>query len=155
MSVIESARGLRRAWPVGGAGAFGSAAFVCFSVSSATASSLPSPSTRTSAGFASAPWPRITAMKAFFVFGWIARSVTVIAAASVPSSAAIFWSMPGDILRARRAAAGGRAQIERVDRRPLRVGGEQDVVRPERQRPDRLQTPPRYRRTRHAPAPSA
>ena len=47
------------------AGAFGSVAFVIFRPSSATTSILPAPSTRKSAGFASAPVPRMTEMNAF------------------------------------------------------------------------------------------
>ena len=43
------------------------------------------------------------------------------------------------VLRAWRAPSGRRAQLERVDGRPLRISREEHVVRPERQRPNRLQ----------------
>ena len=87
MSVIESARWLRAPSDPGG---FGSVTFEYFTRSSATTVILPSPSTRSSAGFASAPVPRMTARYAFLVDGWITRSLTATAVTSVPRSDAIF-----------------------------------------------------------------
>ena len=93
MSVIESMRGLRRA--VGFAsGGLGSATFEYFTASSEIISISPAPSTRRSTGIALAPCPRETEMNAFLDEGLTARSLIRISRASVPSSAAIFWSIP-------------------------------------------------------------
>ena len=89
MSVIDCGRGLRRSAGVA-TGGFGSSTRAYFIASNETRSIFPAPSTRKSAAVAPVPWPRITERYAFFVMGWIARSVIVICAASVPASAAIF-----------------------------------------------------------------
>src|SRR5688572_13818270 len=89
-SVTDCARGLR---PVAVAvGAFGRATVVNSIVSNATRLMSPAPSMRTSAGWAVGPVPFITAMNEFFEVGWTARSVIVMPAPSVPSSAAILVS---------------------------------------------------------------
>jgi hypothetical protein len=75
-------------------GAFGRDTFEYLSESIATSERAPDPSSRSSAGLAAAPTPRITEMYDCFVFGCTARSVIAISLAAVPSIAAIFWSMP-------------------------------------------------------------
>ena len=92
MSVTVSLRGLRRPAALA-AGAFGRSTFENLRPDSDTASTLPPPSTRNSAGAAPAPCPRITETKALRERGWTARSVMVISAAAVPSIAASVWLM--------------------------------------------------------------
>ena len=61
MSVTDCWRG-SRCGLVPALGAFGNATFECFMFSNETTSILPAPSTRSSAGLLSVPWPRLTAM---------------------------------------------------------------------------------------------
>ena len=61
-AIADSVPGLRPRASAAAAGAFGSATDVCFMPSNETTVSLPAPSTRTRAGLASLPVPRITAM---------------------------------------------------------------------------------------------
>ena len=119
-------------------GAFGSVAFVIFRPSSATTSILPAPSTRRSAGFASAPVPRMTEMYAFFglrVHGEIGDLDLLHVRAEHRGNLLIDAR---DVLRPGRAAGGLLAEVDREDRRRLTVSREEHPVRPERQRPDRL-----------------
>ena len=125
MSVIVSARGFRL--PAAAAGGFGSVTFVYFTVSSATGAIAPAPSTRRSAGFASAPVPRISEMYAFFVFGWIARSRTRIDAGLGAEQRGNLLIDAGDVTGAGLRAALV-AQLERVDRRGVGIGGKQHAV---------------------------
>ena len=121
-----------------GAGRFGRSTLVNWSASVSIRLIAPAPSTRSSAGRAAGPWPRITDTNELRVRASTARSVTATCGRIGAEHRRDLLGEVVDVGRAGRAAVGLRAEIERVDLSRDRVGGVHHAVRTKPERTDGL-----------------